>query len=170
MAFAVNAVDITVTMDDDGGSVSTTSVSFDPGDLSTQNWANLTGFADSWAAALAAISDCRVAKYTISIRAADAAATVPADNSNVEKKFVLLCEAQNGITLKYQIPGISDALVDSYDNIDLTQADIATLVNLYVTGDGTLSPTARNGAEILRAAEGYQYHQQSHFQKRRRKG
>lgn len=170
MAFAVQSIGITVTVEDDSGTQATTEVFFDPTIVANQNFASLQAFAADFAAGVAGISTGRVNRYSVNILAYDAAATAAAADSNVERKGVFILEGGGGEIVTYQIPSIDDALVDTSDTITLTAPAVATLVNLYENGDGTIQPATVRRNAIIRVKEAFQRHQKSHLTTRRRQG
>jgi hypothetical protein len=170
MAFALDTYGtVSVQFEDEGKSRTNHRISIPIAGATTIT--ALEAFATAYANACAALSDSKVDRYTVSFSAFDNAAVAATAGSNIEKKAVLLLETAAGKTVKYAIPDPIEGVLDANKiDIDLAATEMAALVTLLTTGDGTIVPVDTNGSDIAAAKEAYQYHRQSLYGTRKRKG
>lgn len=172
MAFAVEEIELIVSVRDDSNTVSDTRVYFDPAVPANLVYANLVAYANALAAAIAGVSDGKVADWTINIASFDPAAVEDATfaSSNVERKAKIKFRAGREL-VEMLLPSPLATLINTSDYIDIAAGVMSALVDLIVTGDGTVAPASRKSyTDITSADEAYQYHTYSHKQPRKKIG
>jgi hypothetical protein len=124
---------------------------------------------------ISALTPCLITGYRII--AGTVETTAPANaatGADAENKGVFLVRAANGLRSKIQLPGVDPAvLLPNQEDIDLTNADVASFVTELVTG-GPLPPNPRfcnvHGSDLETVQQAYLYQRNSYLNKRQKKG
>lgn len=163
MTWQRQAANITYTFVDDDQAVSThTIVLADPAFLGAVSFPTslplIHTFAQDYADLITTVSDCALTKYSITIETYDDTYPQAATGSDVEDKGVVVFRCANNQTMRMSWPGIKEStLVSNITRpgtyIDLTNADVAALAAVWVTGQvvgaTTVAPSDRRGADII---------------------
>lgn len=97
---------------------------------------------------IAALTKGRItsAKVCFGLNLATSAAAADAD---AQEKMMLTFRDANNLYGKMSIPTLDETkVISGSDRIDVFDADVVALINLLVTGDGTIAPVVVRGGSI----------------------
>lgn len=109
---------------------------------------NLVGFAQAAAALYEPLMLGVISKASISVPITYAP-TSPNVLSDVQKRGLMTFHDASGLVARTTYPTwLESKTVDNSDQIDIVDADVAALIALVVTGDGTIAPVTSHATNI----------------------
>jgi hypothetical protein len=141
----VGGIKITYTFLDTKNSSTTTSVMVD----AAATLVSARAYADALGNAMIPTSDAQLMGYSINLAANASGAPVGVAGSRVEDKGLFGAITAAGKDVQFTVPAIKLGMLDTNQkSIDLLDAAIATLINMWITGDGVLAARDSNGIDL----------------------
>lgn len=154
MAFVEDIPVVTIYATDSGGVTSWCEMAVLPQSATV---AQLLSFAQTLAAAVAAASDARIERFKISRRARDTAAAAAGAGSWNGNAGLFIFTSIPSTRFMIDIGCLTDSVLSATPpDIDTTNPAVQALVDLVVTGDGTIQPSDLEHNDITALDTAYQ--------------